>query len=120
MAGINGFTGLIDDFARSTTVPLRFDLVDTADAAIDVTGGKVYIFFSKLEALGTASLEIVIEPDTPATGLFLGSITDTQTLALTAREYYYSIKYIASGDVTYVIDQGVATVYQNAGERIAQ
>ena len=120
MAGINGFDGSINNFARGATYPLRFDLVDSDDAAINVTSDKLYIFFSKLEDLSTADLEITLTPTTPAAGLFQGSITDTQTLAFTAREYYYSIKYITDTDVTYVIDQGVVEVYPTAGERIAQ
>ncbi len=120
MAGINGFTGLISNFPRGTTVPLRFDFVDADGVAIDITGSQVYVVISTSSA-GTASdLELTFSPSDASGGIVTGDITDTQTLALTARTYYYSCKYVDSAGKAYTFDQGTLKIYAAVNERIAQ
>ncbi len=120
MTALHSFPGLLSDFPRGTTVPLRFDIVDTEGTAIDVTGGKVYLRISKRQDGDTADLIVELNPTTPAEGLFTGRISDTETLSLEHGEYFYSLKFIDSSDDTYTFDMGQIDVFICVHDRIAQ
>lgn len=110
--GLNGFSGFLSDFVRGTTID--FQIVMSQDGSpIELTGAKFYITFAQdLDTTTAPDLSITISTfSAPATGVATGQITDTQTLALAAGVYYYSVRYVTSGGATYVIDFGTVEVF---------
>ncbi len=120
MTALYGYPGLITQIVRGDTIPLRYDLVDTDRAAIDVTGGQVVLMLSTNQPGAGTDLEVVLSPATPAEGLFTGAITDTETFALIKGKYYYSIQYIDSAGQAFLMDIGYISIYDGINPRIAQ
>lgn len=119
MAGINGFPGFINDFVRGTTKDFKITMSQDG-VPIDITGCKFYITIAvDLDPETIPDLEITIDPPTdPLNGATTGTITDTQTYALTAQTYVYSVRFINIAGAAYVIDMGKLKVLEAVSSRI--
>ena len=113
MAGINNYPGFLSDFVRGTTKDFTIRISKNGEP-VDITGSKFVLTISTQQKPDNVpDLEIVIDPPThPTEGSTTGRVTDSQTFALSAGTYYYSIRYVNSLGHAYVIDMGKIRVYE--------
>lgn len=120
MAGRNGFPGLVGDFPRGTTIPLTFTFKDPDGNPVDVTNCKVYFLLSLNEDGTPVAIESVMSAADPVNGVIYGEMSDSETLALTANKYYYSLKFIDAAGRAFVFDQGKVKVFEAVNPRVEQ
>ena len=121
MADFSQYPGLLENFPRGTTVPIKFEMKDPDGVIVDVTGGKVFLAFStSYPGTATPTLEVEIDPGDPTLGEFEGEITGTQSLTLTAGSIYYEFKFIDVNDKPYVFDMQKIKILNEVSDRIAQ
>lgn len=121
MSGIDGFPGFLRDFTRGTTKDFTIRITKDG-AAVDITGAKFIVaFVEELKEEQTPALRKEITSLTdPGNGETTGEITDTESLALTAGKWYYTVRYITSAGKTYVIDKGKIKLYEALIEDVEQ
>jgi len=131
MAGLEGYPGFLTDFIAGSTKDFVITLTDktvTPHAAVDLTDAKFYLnIASDRDVLTNAGgdIEIEFDPLAPAatSGQAVGSISDSQTLALGVGNFFYSVRYVtsvANGEKTYVLDLGKIKGKPGVSSRVDQ
>jgi len=120
MAGLFSYPGFLGDIVRGDT--RDFMIAITQDGSeVDITGGKFYVTIAAdLDPDTTPELEILIDPPTdPTHGKTSGTISDTETYALEASVYFYSVRFINAAGAAYVLDIGQINIYDGVSSRIS-
>jgi len=116
------YENLIPEITRGSTEKFTFRFTLNG-AAINITGYKLYLAISSVfDGTSPDQFELTFEPFNAAAGVFIATITDSQTLAITTPgRYYYSLKYAKpTGDgELYTFDQGFVEVHQCVNPRVA-
>jgi hypothetical protein len=120
MAGINNYPGFLSDIVQGDTKDFRI-AITLEGVAVDITGSTFYLTLDVDKVIATApELEVTITSlSDPTNGITTGTITDTETAALTAGTMYYSLRYVTAAGKTYVLDMGEITVLPGVSSRIA-
>ena len=113
MAGLNGYPGFISDILRGDTKDFVIE-ISRNGAAVDISGAKfVIVFKAEFDPEAPAIMTKTIDPPTdPTNGKTDGELTDTETLALSPGQLYYTVRYINPAGKAYVIDMGKIEVLQ--------
>lgn len=113
---------VITEITRGSTERWTFRIT-MEGVAQNITGWKFYLAISNtLDGLASTILvEIGADPTSPTTGIVVLTMTDSQSLALTAGRKYYDLKYskpIGGGEL-WSIDSGVLEVFECVNPRVA-
>lgn len=114
------YPNLIKEITRGSKEDWAFRFTRNG-VAIPVTGWKLYISFStRRDGLIPDIGEFTFDPADAASGLFMPSLSDEETLAIPPGVYFNEVKYAepnGNGELK-TVDQGTTRVFQSANPRV--
>ena len=113
-SSLTGTTDIPDTITRGTTVSFTVN----TNPITNITGGiLVFTIDTDVDPSTAPALTFDITPTDPLYGKSISELTPTQTLALSAGTYYWSIRLLLNTKA-YVLSSGTTVLQDGVSERI--